>query len=262
MKKGSNTMTHSGKAAPTAPPHGGGKPPPAHPPADGAKKNQHGPAGQGKDAHDKKGAQPPHAPPRRPIKDDEPEEAPPAPSSPWLEKLPSWQTVRRAAIVIVTLLVAGAAVYGSLRMVRHYLDKVKQARIDAAIAAALDAHARKHHGEGRTFEEIAVTDFVRRCIASTATAPGYVTSHGLEDTTGPALLAEAEGSCLRSKVANILLMPKKEEVPEDEEMRWREAQIRSMLVFAREHGYQVPPDLMAYEHPPATNALRQKSWQP
>ena len=262
MKKGNNTMAHPGKATTTAPPHGGGKPPPGHPPADGAKKNQHGPAGQGKDAHDKKGGQPPHPAPRRPINDDEPEEAAPAPSTSWLEKLPSRQTVLRAAIAIVTLLVVATAVYGSVRMVRNYQDKARHARIDAAIAAALDAHARKHHGEGRTFEEIAVTDFVRRCIASTATAADYVTSHGLETATGTALLAEAEGSCLRSKVADILLMPKKEEVPEDEEMKWREAQIRSMLVFAREHGYQFPPDLMAYEHPPATNALRQKSWQP
>lgn len=258
-------MIHSDRATSTAPPRGGAKPPPGHhPPVDGAKKGQHGPASHGKDAHGpgahgkdapgKKGGPPPHTGPRPMIKDDLPDEEAPAKAPGWSFKLPalampSAKTIRRAALILTALLLLTASVYGTIKMIRHNMELARLDRIETAIATALDAHARKHHGEGRSFEEISFTDYIRHCLGAAMTAPDYVTAHGLDAAAGPALLAEAEGACLRAKVMEILAMPKRGEVPDADELKAKEIRVRTFLVFAREHGYQFPPDLMAYEHP-------------
>lgn len=256
-------MIHSDRATSTAPPRGGAKPPPGRPPTDGAKKGQHGPASHGKDGHGpgahgkdapgKKGGPPPQTGPRPMIKDDLPEEEAPAKAPGWSFKLPaaampSAKTLRRAALIAVAVLLLAAAAYGTMKMIRHNMELARLDRIETAIATALDDHARKHHGEGRSFEEISFTDYIRHCLGATVTAADYVTAHGLDAAAGPALLAEAEGGCLRAKVMEILSMPKRGEVPDADELKAKEIRVRTFLVFAREHGYQFPPDLMAYEH--------------
>ena len=170
--------------------------------------------------------------------------------------MPSAKIIRRVVLIALALLALGAAGYALLQMVRHNMEMARQDRIETAIASALDAHARKHHGEGRSFEEISFTDYVRHCLGATMTSADYVTAHGLDAAAGPALLAEAEGACLRAKVMEILAMPKKDEVPDADELKAKEARVRTFLVFAREHDYQFPADLMAYEHPSGLSGFR------
>ncbi len=262
-------MMHTDRATSATPPRGGAKPPSGHAPADGAKKGQHapghpaphGPGAHGKEAPGKKGGPPPHAGPRPVIKDDLPEEETPAKAPAWSFKppaigMPSGRTIRRALLILMVAALAAASVYGLVRMIRHNMELARQGRIETAIAAAIDAHTRKHHGEGRSFEEISFTDYVRHCLGATVNSAGYVIAHGLEAASGPALLAEAEGGCLRARVMEILSMPKTGDVPSADELKEKETRVRTFLVFAREHGYQFPSDLMAYEHPPEAASTR------
>ncbi|MEI6559397.1 MAG: hypothetical protein WCO00_13410 [Rhodospirillaceae bacterium] len=246
-------MLHSGRAASTTPSHGGAKPPPPRPAAAGTGKVHQTPAVRPQ-AH---GAAATHAARRSPIIDDIPEESGAGKTASWSLRLPrlrlpappSLRTVRRTALVVVTLLIICAAVATSVQMISQHLEVARQARIDAAIAVALDAHTRRHHDEGRSYEEISFTDNIRHCLGATLAQPGYALGHRLEGDDGGALLGVAEAGCLRAKVRELMAMPRPDEVAGSEERPWREARIRAMLVFAREHGYRFPPDLMAYERP-------------
>ena len=258
-------MVHNARGGTATPPRGGGKPPVA----DGAKKNLHGPANAaGKDSHgpDKggKGGQGrPPPPPRgaRPlIADDLPEEPVAAVASPFFSlpalHLPSARTLRRVLVIGLVAALTVGSIYGLVEMVRHNMELARQARLQAAIAGAIDTHARKHHGEGRTYEEISYTDYLRRCVGSAVTAPGYATAHDLAGTTGLALLADAEADCLRTRAMEMLSMPRPGDVPDADELKAKEDRVRAFLVFAREHGYRFPPDLMTYEHPAETAPRR------
>ena len=263
-------MIHSDRASPAAPPRAGAKPP-GRPPADGAKKGHSTPPAHGKDPRgtDDHGHQAPHgkdAPgkglrpiARPPIPDDAPEaEAPPPARSFTLPqfKMPSRRTLLRAAIILAVLLIATGTTYGLVAMIRHNMELTRLGRIESAIAAALADHARKHHEEGRSFEEISFTDYIRRCLGTTVNSPAYVIAHGLEAATGPALLDEAEGNCLRAKVTEVLTAAKSGDVPSAEELKVMEARVRVFLVYAREHGYHFPADLMTYERPTGAAPLR------
>ena len=264
-------MIHSDRATGSAPNRGGAKPPPvhhgsahgapphAHPPA----KDTHGPGAHGKDApendpHGKKGP-PPRSGPRPVIHDDLPEEEAVAKAPSWSLRLPalkppSWRTVRRTALVILALAVIAATAYGTVRMIRHNMELARRGQIQTALVGALEAHTQKHHGEGRSFEEISFTDYLRHCVGATASSVDYVIGHHLEGAGGPALLAEAEGGCLREKVMEIQATPTAGDLPTAEEAKAMDVRIHTFLIFAREHGYQFPPDLMAYERrPDATN---------
>ncbi len=271
---GEDAVTHTGKATPATPARAGVKPPPGRPPADGAKKGAphsgphapaphgappHGPPPHGKPPHQAM-IPPPRAGGRRPIDDDDAETPPVAKPAAWSLKMPSLNAVKRAAMVALTLLTTGAAAYGSVWEIRHYMDIARHTRVQAAIAVALEAHTHRHQGEGRSFEEISFTDYLRRCLGASLSSPDRALELRLDGVSGPDLLTETEGACLRSKIADILLMPKKGEISEAEEMSWKETQIRAFLVFASEHGYQFPPDLMTYEHSPEMAQLRPKAW--
>ena len=200
------------------------------------------------------------------IADDLPEEPAAAVASSFFTlptlHLPSARTLRRAAVIgLVTALTVGS-VYGLVQMVRHNMELTRRAHLQAAIAEAIDAHARKHHGEGRTYEEISYTDYLRRCVGTAVTVPGYADAHGLTASTGLALLADAEADCLRTRAMEMLSMPRPGDVPDADELRAKEDRVRAFLVFARNHGYRFPPDLMTYEHPPDTAPRRPSDEMP
>ena len=189
------------------------------------------------------------------IHDDLPEEEAVAKAPSWSFRLPalkppSWRTVRRAALLMLALATIMATVYGTIRMIRHNMDLARRGQIQTTLAGALAAHAQKHHGEGRSFEEISFTDYLRHCVGATAASVDYVLDHHLEDASGPALLSEAEGGCLREKVMEIQSTPTTGDLPTAEEAKAMDARIHTFLIFAREHRYQFPPDLMAYERRP------------
>ncbi len=194
---------------------------------------------------------PPRPGARRPILDDEPEPPPPPPKPAfWSLKLPPARVWRRVAVLTLMLVTTGTAAYATVWEIRHYLDAARHTRVTAAFATALEEHMHKHQGEAHSFEEISFTDYIRRCLGAALSSLDSSQESRLDGLSGPTLLAELEGGCLRSKVADILRLPNKNEISESEEMSWKESLIRTFLVFARDHGYPFPPDLMTYERPP------------
>lgn len=222
------------------PPTGGAP----HPPVDHHAPSAPAPKGPpGKEVHLNKPVQKSHG------IDDEPEaEPPPKPDGSWSVRMSKGKAI---ALIAGLLLCMGAAAVGSLR----YEHTQAAAAFRAKLAQAVIRQADLHRADGQSYQEVALVDSVRRCVAATLEAPDWVIHAGLAEAPVEAIATAAETRCLDvtlTDAAKAFVIAREaariapEDAAKDTEANRRNDYIRFVVTFAKMKGYAIPTEFKGF----------------
>ncbi len=222
--------------------HGGSSPAKPH-------QVSHGPADKGgvKD----------HAPAaRHPAKSHIPDDAPEDKSGEEIAAAASKRVARLLwkALVILCVIaaLAGAGALGYL----HYRNSTKEAKLKAEIAAAITAHTNQHSQDGKSYDEVALVDWVRRCLATTLSSHDWLNASGLAEASGTTIVSAAEKHCLRQRLTEVatqevIAQEGARQAGDDQaaiiDIRKQDDLLHFIIAFGRLHGYALPEEFEIFK---------------
>ena len=141
--------------------------------------------------------------------------------------------------------------------VSRYQTRSAETLLAAKIAAAIAAHTALHSRDGDSYDEIALVDWIRRCLGDSLSPPHDKASLGASaEQTGQALIVAAERQCLRNKLVDLAA---KQVIAEEvarqagyglaaaETSAQINQEIHFVIAFSRAHNYAIPDEFKVFK---------------
>jgi len=139
----------------------------------------------------------------------------------------------------------------------RYQARSTEALLAAKISAAIAAHTALHSRDGDSYEEIALVDWIRRCLGDSLSPSHDKVSLGASaEQTGQALVVAAERQCLRNKLVELAT---KQVIAEEvarqagyglaaaETSAQANQEIHFVIAFSRAHNYAIPDEFKVFK---------------
>jgi hypothetical protein len=155
--------------------------------------------------------------------------------------------------LVVTAMALGIGIMMELR----HRENTAEALLTAKISEALAAHTRQHSQDARSYDEIALVDWLRLCLSATLSSHDGANANDLAGATGQAIIATAERSCLRSKLVDLATREviageaARQQAGDDpvaaDAIHKLDEELHFVVAFARTYGYALPEEFQVFK---------------
>ncbi len=160
-------------------------------------------------------------------------------------------TVLLFGLLLVTTLLGIGVIEGA-----RYRSSTAEAVLTARISTAIAAHADLHSHDGQSYDEIALVDWIRRCLGTSLATTNAVIAEGLANASGQAIVTATERRCLHDKLVDLATkqviaeetarLAGSEPMVTDQSHRFNQ-ELHFVIAFARAHSYAIPDDFRVFK---------------